>query len=291
MTEEVKRSSRREFLKKGTEVTVCGLGAIALSSLFSNEEVLAESSNSSNGLVPFPESIHSEEVIIRMQNDVRRALNKPLDQIQWTMVIDLKKCVGCSSCTVACISENVLPPGVVYRPVLEEEGGSYPNVTKSFLPKACMQCSEPACTKVCPKGATYKSEDGIVEINYDKCVGCKKCIRACPYNARSFDQGGFYTEDTPKIMAYEKETNYEYGSERSRVGNQAPVGKARKCHFCKHRLMKGMLPACVTTCIGKATYIGDKNDQESLVSELITTPRVMRLKEELGTEPNVYYLT
>ena len=283
--------SRRNFLKKGIGVTAAGIGAITLGQMSFIEKLASADEEELKELLPFPDSLESDEVIIRMQNEIRRALKKPIDQIKWVMVIDLKKCVGCSSCTVACVSENVLPPGVVYRPVIEEEIGTFPNVTRRFIPRPCMQCDHPPCTKVCPIGATYKSEDGIVAIDYDKCIGCRYCVTACPYGARTFDWGEYHTEDTPKLMPYEKEPNYEYGIERVREKNDSPIGNARKCHFCKHRLHKGMLPMCVTTCIGRATYIGDKNDPESLVAELIASPRVMRLKEELGTEPNVYYLT
>ncbi|MBI5829685.1 MAG: (4Fe-4S)-binding protein, partial [Chloroflexi bacterium] len=85
-----------------------------------------------------------------MQADLQRALAKPVDQRRWVMVIDLRKCVACQACTIACIAENKLPPGVVYRPVLDEEIGAYPNVTRKFLPKPCMQCDNPPCVPVCP---------------------------------------------------------------------------------------------------------------------------------------------
>lgn len=205
------------------------------------------------------------------------------------MVIDLRKCIGCSACTIACVAENKLPPGVVYRPVLDEEFGEYPNVGRRFTPRPCMQCDNPPCVPVCPVKATYTRPDGIVEIDYNKCIGCRYCLPACPYGARTSDFGEFYTLGTPKVEAYETQPNFEYAREWNRAGNKSPVGNARKCHFCIHRLEVGMLPACVTTCIGYATYFGDRNDPESLVSELIAKPNVMRLKEELGTKPKVYY--
>ena len=243
-----------------------------------------------------------ESILLRMQEDLRRALQKPLEQRHWIMVIDLRKCVGCSACTISCKAENKLPPGVVYRPVIEEEIGRYPHVTRRFLPRPCMQCDDPPCVPVCPVHATYKRPDGIVEIDYDACIGCRYCVTACPYGARTFDWGEYYADGTPKREAtrgvlageapYEGERApaFEYGRPWTRRRNRSPVGNARKCHFCLHRIGVGMLPACVTTCIGGATYFGDKNDPESLVSELIARPNVMRLKEELGTDPQVYYL-
>ncbi|MER3513057.1 MAG: (4Fe-4S)-binding protein, partial [Chloroflexota bacterium] len=126
------------------------------------------------------------------------------------------------------------------------------------------------------------------------------CITACPYAARTFDFGDTYTKGTPvaeglilgreRADDYEHIPSFEYGKEWPREHETSPIGNARKCQFCLHRLNAGMLPACVTTCIGRATYFGDANDPDSLVSELISRPNVMRLKEELGTQPRVYYL-
>ncbi|MBI5879716.1 MAG: 4Fe-4S dicluster domain-containing protein [Chloroflexi bacterium] len=241
-----------------------------------------------------------QDPLVRMQEDLRRAMKKPIDQRRWVMVIDLRKCVGCSACTIGCVVENKLPPGVVYRPVLEEEIGTYPNVTRRFIPRPCMQCDDPPCVPVCPVNATYKRPDGIVAINYDDCIGCRYCLVACPYSARLFDAGRQYLDGTTpaipallgrdKAMVYEKLPAYEYGHAWERHEGESPIGNARKCQFCSHRLEAGMLPMCATTCIGRATYFGDSNDPEALVSDLIASPNVMRLKEEMGTQPKVYYL-
>ncbi|MBI4571057.1 MAG: 4Fe-4S dicluster domain-containing protein, partial [Chloroflexi bacterium] len=102
-----------------------------------------------------------------MQEDLQRALEKPVEERTWVMAIDLRKCTGCSACTIACKAENHLPPGVVYMPVIDEEIGEYPNVTRRFMPHHCMQCDDPPCVPVCPVGATYKRPDGIVEIDYN----------------------------------------------------------------------------------------------------------------------------
>jgi molybdopterin-containing oxidoreductase family iron-sulfur binding subunit len=237
----------------------------------------------------------------RMLDDLHRALQKPVDKRKWVMVIDLEKCIGCKACTVSCVAENKLPPGVVYRPVVEQEIGEFPNVRKRFIPRPCMQCDNPPCTPVCPVGATYKRPDGIVAIDYDVCIGCRYCLSACPYNARTADFGEFFGEGVAEdaqalvgvaAMAYETAPNFEYGREwrREPEHHRSPQGNARKCQFCLHRIENGMLPACVTTCLGGATYFGDYRDDRSLVHELVGSPRMMRLKEELGTEPSVFYL-
>jgi len=244
----------------------------------------------SNPSTPAPALPQKTDPIVQMQEDLKRALKKPVKERRWVMVIDLRKCVGCHACTVGCIAENKLPPGVVYRPVLEEEIGTYPHVTRRFLPRPCMQCDNPPCTPVCPVKATWKGEDGIVHIDYDQCIGCRYCITACPYGARSFDFGEHYTDGTPEIAPYEQAPTFDWGKKRVRKGTASPIGNARKCHFCLHRVEKGMLPMCVTTCIGRATFFGDANDPDSLVAELVAKPNVMRLKEELGTKPRVYYL-
>ena len=243
----------------------------------------------------------SEDPLVRMQRDLKRSQEKKPTDIKWTMVIDVAKCIGCHACTLGCVAENKLPPGIVYRPVIEEEIGTYPDVRRRFLPRPCMQCQNPPCTKVCPVTATYKNEQGVTVVNYDRCIGCRYCLVACPYAARTSDFAEWYTKDTPeaagKILGrtaaaegYELHPAAEYGKKWPERGNGSPIGNARKCHFCLHRLAVGMLPACVTTCVGRATFFGDRNDPESLVFFLLGSPRLHRLKEELGTQPAVYYL-
>lgn len=243
----------------------------------------------------------TSDLLGRMHSELARALAKPRQERRWVMVIDLRKCVGCHACTIACVAENKLPPGVVYRPVLEEEIGTYPNVTRKFVPRPCMQCDQPPCTPVCPVNATYTNADGVVVMNYDQCIGCRACITACPYAARTADFGRTYTQGMPTAAGlivgqgvaddYERAPSFEYGKARPRTdSHSSPIGNARKCHFCLHRINVGELPACVTTCIGRSTLFGDANDPDSLVAEMIAKPNVLRLKEEMGTEPRVFYL-
>ncbi len=243
-----------------------------------------------------------EDVLLRMQRELRTAMAKPVEERRWVMVIDTRKCVGCDACTIGCVAENKLPPGVVYRPVVKEEFGEFPNVKLRFTPRPCMQCDEPPCVPVCPVKATWKRPDGVVAIDYDKCIGCRYCLTACPYGARTSDFGldstdaeGGRQADNPATLgkgaaAWEEKPNFEYAKHWNRKDHGSPVGNARKCHFCLHRLEVGQLPTCVTTCIGRATYFGDANDPDSLVSELIAKNNVQTLLPHKGTKPRVFYI-
>jgi tetrathionate reductase subunit B len=177
---------------------------------------------------------------------------------QYGMVIDARRCYGVHACSVACKAEFNVPLGATRSWVEFIEKGSYPSVTRSFLPRLCNHCSEPNCVSVCPTGATWKrKEDGIVVVDPDICIGCKYCIHACPYDAR------FINADT---------------------------GNADKCDFCIHRVSKGLEPACVEACPSRARVFGDLNDPNSEVSKLIASNPVTVLRPEKGTEPNVYYI-
>ncbi|WP_433634105.1 4Fe-4S dicluster domain-containing protein [Halomicrococcus sp. NG-SE-24] len=207
---------------------------------------------------------------------------------KWGMVIDLQKCVGCDSCTVACKAENRTPPGVSYNVVMEEEHGEFPNVTRTNVPRPCMQCDNPPCVQVCPVSATYKMDNGVVNVDYDRCIGCRYCMIACPYGARYFDFGDNYDDE---VMGSGEVTSPEYGVDRgSREDGKSPVGNVRKCSMCMHRLNRGEEPACVETCVGDARNAGDLDDPESDVSEMADSNRSFQLKESEGTDPNVYYL-
>ena len=296
---------RRKFLSDFAKVALAGMIATPLvtsSSLPQLRTAKPQQQTRAKGQVAvqlaeipnLPEAINGEDPVVRMMNDLRRALQKPIEQRRWGMVIDLRKCTGCQACTIACIQENKLPPGVVYRPVITETNGTYPNVSKTFTPKPCMQCDNPPCVPVCPVDATYKRADGIVVIDYDVCIGCRYCITACPYQARTFDFGEYYGTDdygSTEPLTFEEVPGLEYGEVWNRVNGSSPIHNARKCHFCTQRIVQGLLPACVLSCMGCAGYFGDLNDPESLISELVGMPNASRLKEELGTQPKVYYLT
>jgi molybdopterin-containing oxidoreductase family iron-sulfur binding subunit len=203
---------------------------------------------------------------------------------KYAMIIDLKLCIGCDSCTTVCKQENHTPPGVQYNIVIKEEVGSYPAVRYKYLPRLCMHCEKPPCVKVCPVGATRKIENGIVINDYQRCIGCRYCMTACPYGARYFDFGKNFHQPP---NAFESTPSYEYGKkwERKEIANSV-----RKCHFCLHRLQRDLQPACVDSCLSKARIFGDNNNPESMVSKIINKGEVIQLKPELGTSPNTFYL-
>ncbi|MBI2167018.1 MAG: 4Fe-4S dicluster domain-containing protein [Candidatus Omnitrophica bacterium] len=219
-------------------------------------------------------------------------------KFRYGMTIDLKRCVNCEACTAACKLENKTPPGVTYNPVIEEEVGEFPDVQRRWFPRPCFHCEKPPCIDVCPVGATYKrEEDGIVLVDHDKCIGAGDCIPACPYGARIFDEGKNYpAQETEYGNIPSPEFHSKYGL---REKAKAPIGNARKCTFCLHlQDASGQYTrptACAETCMGKAIHFGDFLTGRCIghgcnLNELITHRKWTRLKEELGTEPNVYYL-
>lgn len=219
-------------------------------------------------------------------------------KFRYGMVIDTRRCIGCNSCAVACKIENKTPPGVSYTVVVEEAMGNRLDDKPLFMTKPCFHCENPPCTDVCPVSATFKREqDGIVVVDYDRCIGCRYCITACPYGARYFDFGENYAE-TEAATPLGAVPSPEYDQYRVRREGASPIGNVRKCTFCLHlqdqdgRYDKaaGRWPACAKTCPGHAIHFGDFNDPESEVSRLLRERQTVRLKEELGTEPNVHYL-
>ncbi len=234
--------------------------------------------------------------IVRMHEDLERSMKKPPAERSWAMVIDTRKCVGDRACVVSCMAENACPPGTSYRNVIETEYKSFPELNRFFMPANCQHCDNPPCKKAADKaapGAITKREDGIVVFNYAKlkkhAQAMEAAKKACPYTAIVADKGGFYTDGTPVLEPYETRDFYEYDKKLNRKKGDT-TGVIRKCTFCAHRLESGMIPACVSTCIGRAMYFGDKNDPKSLVSELLGKEKVWNPKAGLGTKPRVYYI-
>jgi Fe-S-cluster-containing dehydrogenase component len=203
---------------------------------------------------------------------------------RYGMVIDLKRCYGCYACSMACKTANHTPPGVFWARILMGEVGTYPNTVRQALPVLCMQCDEPSCMEVCPTGATQKTEEGIVIVDKDKCMGCKYCIMACPYGARySVEKWESYFPEGLELSPLEE-------FQKKAWEEKSGVGVATKCDFCRDRLAEGKLPACVEACPANARIFGDLDDPESEVSVLIKRHRGEVLNPELGNKPKVYYL-
>ncbi len=209
---------------------------------------------------------------------------------RYVMVADLRRCVGCQTCTAACKQANATPPGVQWRRVLDIEVGQYPDVRRTFVPTGCQHCDEPPCMDVCPSTATRKRGDGIVTIDYDICIGCAYCAVACPYDARhKVNRADFAFGDT--AMASEEKRQ-----------DPGRLGISTKCTFCVDRIDAGVeagltpgedpeaTPVCVNSCIAKALHFGDVDDPDSDVSGLLADNAHFRMHEEIGTEPGFYYL-
>lgn len=213
------------------------------------------------------------------------------------MVIDTRRCVGCEACVIACKAENKTPPGVNYILVTKNAFGERPDEKPLFTPKPCFHCEKPPCVDVCPVSATFKrKKDGIVVVDYDRCIGCRYCQTACPYAARYFDFGENYEAETAEGPFHPPSP--EYNQFRERTWRHSPIGNVRKCTFCLHLQDEkgeydkkvGRWPACAKTCTGHAIHFGDFQDPESEVSRLIRERQPVRLKDELGAQPNVMYL-
>jgi molybdopterin-containing oxidoreductase family iron-sulfur binding subunit len=227
----------------------------------------------------------------KQRADLRRALERRKKGTQWGMYIDPARCTGCRACQVACKAENNTPPGVSYIVVLEESQGTAPYTRRRYIPKPCMHCATPSCVIVCPVSATYETHDGIVVMDYMKCIGCRYCMTACPYSSRYFDVGDEYGKGCDGEAAYDHRPSNEYSRVWPREHDISPIGNPRKCHYCQHRLSRGLLPACIEACPTDALVFGDLNDARSLVTMLISENATYRMKEELGNEPKTYYKT
>lgn len=203
--------------------------------------------------------------------------------MHYGMAIDLKRCIGCHTCAMACKAANNIPEGVWWNRVLTDGGetmdtpkGEYPNLSMQFMAVSCQHCENPACVKVCPVGATYKDpETGVVRQDYDKCIGCRMCMAACPYNARVFN----WSEPV-------RDPDFNYGDRDVPVRGK---GVVEKCTLCKERTDRGDEPMCVKCCLAKARVFGDLDDPESEISRVIRERNATVLLPEQGTRPQVRY--
>ncbi len=284
----MKRIERREFVKYS-----CGLIGLVLLGKYARLPFAARDT----------ELLSTGETIERI---AEKATERAVDGLgtvvdrrnKFAMVIDVGACIGCRRCMWACKKENnvpdtISPPwievfelkskvGVTGHPSPQDlkEGAttSYteaPREGRWYLPVQCYHCDNAPCVKVCPTGATYKDKDGLVLMNYDRCIGCRLCVVACPYSARRFN---WFKPEVPPDGA-------------NPLVPIRPLGVVEKCTFCVHRVRRGKLPRCVKVCPVQARHFGNLNDPESEVSRILKSNLSFRLLEEVNTKPNIWYIT
>ncbi|OGQ97894.1 MAG: hypothetical protein A2505_05180 [Deltaproteobacteria bacterium RIFOXYD12_FULL_55_16] len=202
---------------------------------------------------------------------------------KYALLVDLRKCVGCTSCQVSCKMENAVPLGSFRSRVDIADAGEYPKAKRMFFPKMCNQCDKPPCIKSCPvKGATFKRKDGVVVVDRRKCIGCGRCVTDCPYGARFIHPNIPVTNDPTPFAKTVKEV---------RGKKAADLRVVDKCDYCLHRLDAGIEePACVRNCSGKSRFFGDVNDPKSEISRLIAANKTSTWSPEFGTKPGVYFI-
>jgi Fe-S-cluster-containing dehydrogenase component len=287
------QTKRREFLKQSLfAIGAAATGVTAtkgLSAAANTEVHIHEAGSSSTPAltsdgklvqVPADAAAHAHKALAPDDPQVR----KGVPGRKWVMVIDLSKCDGCKACTAACQKMHHTPTDREWIRVFTmrdaEETAPY------YFPKPCFHCDDPPCTRVCPVGATFKRQDGIVLIDNERCIGCRFCIAACPYSTRYFNWGR--PKNSPQSHSgYSPET-----------GHPRRVGTAEKCDFCPEMLAAGLLPSCASGCAMGAIYFGDQNEdavtnskgETERLSKLLKDRAGYRFMEDLGTEPRVYYL-
>ncbi|NTU71342.1 MAG: 4Fe-4S dicluster domain-containing protein [Coriobacteriia bacterium] len=286
--------SRRRFLQGlgfAAGVTAAGVipALITAAPSAGNESEAAESGSGAPGGEenPLAEIIENDKPVNYPGKPVKYA--DPAGDQKWAMVIDVKACVGCRKCAYACVKENNIgrTSGFTYIQLLEMEPGEInletanANYTeggradKWYLPVQCMHCAKPTCVYGCPVKATWREPDGIVVIDYDKCIACRNCMITCPYYARHFN---WVEPEVPK-----NEIN-------PKVPLEEKAAVVEKCTFCIQRTRHGQTTACTEACPVGARTFGDLNDPNSDVSIILKTRRAFRLKEELGSEPVIWYV-
>ena len=224
---------------------------------------------------------------------------------KWAMVIDHQKCVGCGGCIIACKNENNLPEGIAWSNKITETSGIFPNVRYHYIPTLCNHCDRAPCVRRCPTTALHKRDDGITMHDPNKCIGCKACIINCPYGVIYFNWRKPHAEwrgkdavikggtTAPEDMAnlVKGDTIPYFNPEREATLDAIrPKGVVEKCTFCDHRIKEGLLPYCVESCPADARIFGDLDNPNSEVSKLLGKFKPYRLKENLGTQPKVFYI-
>ena len=284
-------SGRRNFLRRSLAILGAAGAGAAASELrhgsSSAQAVPASAESLTHALTPTGQVVHLHggKVVRLPVIPSDPAARTGVPNRKWVMVIDLAKCDGCGQCMAACSKMHFVPNDRQWIKVLRMKDAEH--TAPYFFPQPCYHCDNPPCTKVCPVDATFKRDDGSVLIDNERCIGCRFCMAACPYGARSFNWG--HPSEPPEA------TSQTYSPEQ---GFPRRTGTVEKCDFCTDMAAQGLLPGCVSGCPMGAIYYGDQNEdavtnsqgQTTRLSKLILDNGGYRHMEELGTKPRVYYL-
>ncbi len=291
MEKEDDKSDRRKFLKLGA---IAG-GAVLLGSAMSKAvslDSVKETGEKIKVLTADGKVVEVDSSAIAHPSAEKLAQISVRDGIpgrKLIMVIDLARCANARKCVEGCQKMHNLLPPIEYMKVRKMQ--DTPLTSPYWFPTACYHCDNPPCTKVCPVGATYKRSDGIVAVDSDRCIGCKFCMAACPYSARTFNFG------RPEQREY-NETHKRCDTQvNCCVSNGGIEGTVSKCDFCPSHAAEGTLPMCVTECPNGTIFYGDEiedvvtNGEDTFrLKKLLRDRAGYREMEELGTKPRVYFL-
>ncbi len=220
--------------------------------------------------------------------------------MKYGMVIDLRRCIGCDGCNIGCKNENNVPTGFFWAHHILEQEGEFPNYHYRYIPTLCNHCSNAPCIAACPvePKAIFKLPNGITMNSQERCIGCRACEHACPYDVISYNpQGEDVHPDWQRDEA--RELVEKVGGNTVPWYNPDPGNtwaairephKVEKCSFCHHRVEVGEQPWCVEVCPATARFFGDLDDPNSEVSTLLAENEHFVLQPEAGTEPQVYYI-
>lgn len=224
---------------------------------------------------------------------------------RYAMVIDLQRCVGCGGCSLACRNENNVPDGIYWSNKITETRGTFPNVRYHYIPTLCNHCENAPCVRGCPTQAMHKLDNGITMHNPQKCIGCKYCEFNCPYGVIYFNwrrphpnwqksqvviKNGTSSAEEMTKKAGGKVIPYYNPEREATLPGIRPKGVVEKCTFCDHRIKKDLLPRCVEACPADARIFGNIKDPKSKIRQLLGKFRPFKLREQLGTEPHVFYI-
>ena len=277
---------RREFLRTGLLATGAAAGGVAVKEGLAAERAEAAGRKMTVALTPDGQLVAVPTGAPAVPLPPTAAeVRRGIPGRKWVMVIDLAKCDGCGNCVSACRKAHFIPTDREWIRLYKKQDS--PETAPYWFPKPCFHCDNPPCTKVCPVGATFKRDDGIVLIDNERCIGCRFCMAACPFSARVFN---WSRPDDPGAS--------RPGAAEPEGGLPRRVGTVEKCDFCPDNLRQGKMPHCVMACDMTAIYFGDQNEDAvtNSAGETVRLAQLLRDRagyrhlDDLGTSPRVYYL-